>query len=464
MPKKKEERVKRSFILATMAMALFLLAGCSNKSGPSSATSSPKATVNEASATSKPTLVIAWAQWKPSDYLQTLSADFTQKTGIPVKVEQIPWDQYQQKIQTNVWAGKSDAFDLIVGDSQWLGRGATEGHYVDLTDWAKTNVPWKDYSPNIRKFYCEYNGRIWALPCEADALGFAYRRDLFENPTEQANFKARYGYTLAPPKTWQQLRDIAEFFTRPDQHLYGCALFYAGPGSYDGVTMGFMQVLWCLGGEFFDPKTGAVEGAVNSPASVKALDFYTRELKKFTPPHSENYYFNETLQAYKSGQVAMALDWFTFFPALVDESQNRFASVTGFFESPAGPAGHWVSLGGQGISISAYSKHIEEAKQFMAWFISESTQQKWGQIGGLTCNQKVLRSPEFLDATPFNRIFAESVPLLRDFYNNPAYADLLNVTQEEFNAAATGQVTPQQAMDIVAQKHTAILKQAGLLK
>ncbi|HLH81490.1 MAG TPA: sugar ABC transporter substrate-binding protein [Chthonomonas sp.] len=446
------------FQVAFFFSVFFLLTGCNSNSNPSGPT------VRGASALGNHTLVIAWAQWKPSDYLQTLSEDFTRQTGIPVKVEQIPWSQYQQKIQTDVWAGKSDAYDLIVGDSQWLGHGATEGHYVDLTDWSKTNVPWQDYTDNIKKFYCEYNGKIWALPCEADALGFAYRKDLFENPTEQANFKAKYGYPLAPPKTWQQFRDIAEFFTRPQQHLYGCALFYAGPVSYDGVTMGFMQVLWCLGGEFFDPKTGAVEGYVNSPASVKALDFYTRELKQFTPPHSENYYFNETLDAFKSGEVAMALDWFTFFPALVDKSQNRYADVTGFFESPAGPAGHWISLGGQGISISAYSKHIDEAKKFLAWFSSEDTQRKWALLGGLTCNSKVLSSPEFLNATPFNRVFAESVPLLRDFYNNPAYADLLNVTQEEFNAAATGQVTAQQAMDIVAQKHTEILKRAGLLK
>src|SRR5579875_3853807 len=77
---------------------------------------------------------------------------------------------------------------------------------------------------------------------------------------------------------------------------------------------------------------------------------------------------------------------------------------------------------------------------------------------------KSLAAQSFSMPPPFNKVFAESVPLLRDFYNNPAYADLLNVTQEEFNAAATGQVTAQQAMDIVAQKHTEILTRAGLLK
>lgn len=380
-----------------------------------------------------------------------------------MEVKQIPWSQYQQKIQTDVWAGHSSAYDMIVGDSQWLGRGATEGHYVDLTDWSKTNVPWSDYTDNIKKFYCVYNDKIWALPCEADAIGFAYRKDLFNSPVEQANFKAKYGYPLAPPATWKQFRDVAEFFTRPANKLYGCALFYAGPGSYDGATMGFMETLWCLGGAFFDPKTGLVQGTVNSPASVNALAFYAQELKKYNPPGAENFYFNETLSAFKSGQVAMAMDWFTFFPALVDKNQNIYADQTGFFEAPSGPAGHYISLGGQGISISSYSKHIEEAKKFLAWFSQEDTQQKWADMGGLSCNSKVLKSPQFLNAVPFNPIFAESVPLLRDYYNNPVYAPLLEVTQEEINACTAGQITPLQAMNIVAQKHTDILKKAGLL-
>src|SRR5581483_8305135 len=63
--------------------------------------------------------------------------------------------------------------------------------------------------------------QIYADPCEADAVGFAYRKDLFEDPKEKADFKAKYKYDLAPPKTWPQLRDIAEFFTRPDKKLYG---------------------------------------------------------------------------------------------------------------------------------------------------------------------------------------------------------------------------------------------------
>ena len=40
------------------------------------------------------------------------------------------------------------------------------------------------------------------------------RADLLNNPEEIAAFKAKFGYDLAPAKTIEQMRDIAEFFTR----------------------------------------------------------------------------------------------------------------------------------------------------------------------------------------------------------------------------------------------------------
>jgi multiple sugar transport system substrate-binding protein len=453
-------------IAAALLLGSLALTGCSGNGGGQNGPASGSATpTNASSGESGQTLHIAWAQWPPSDYLQQLSADFTKDTGIKVQVDQTPWKDYQSKIQTGVWAGKSDAYDIIVGDSQWLGRGATEGHYVDLTqdDWAKNNVPWNEISDSARKFYCDYDGKTYGVPCEADAIGFAYRKDLFADPNNQKAFAARYHHPLEPPKTWKDLRDVAEFFTDPSKKMYGVALFYGGADTYDGITMGFMQVLWNLGGDLHDA-SGKVQGVINSPTSVDALKFYTQELKKFTPPGSENYYYDQCLQAFQNGQVAMAMDWYTFFPALTDPAKNALAAKTGFFVSPAGPAGHFISLGGQGASISAYSKHVDDAKKFLAWFSKEETQKKWASMGGLTSNLKVLQSPDFTKATPYNPQFAESAPLLRDFYNNPKYAELLESTQKHWNAAVTGQETPQAAMDAVAQEHTQILKSAGLLK
>lgn len=451
---------KLSVFFAVLFVCLIALTGCGGKSEDTASTSAPNNTGPKTDAPAgEAGLTIAWAQWKPSDYLQELAKDFTAETKIPVTVEQIDWKDFQNKIQTGVWTGKSDKFDIIIGDSQWLGRGATEGHYVDLTDWAKTNVPWDEISKSARTFYCDYDGKTYAVPCEVDAIGFAYRKDLFDDPKEKAAFKTKYKRDLAPPTTWDELRDVAEFFTRPAQKLSGVAVFYAGGGGYDGITMGFMQTLWCLGGDL--NKNGVVQGVINSPASVAALKFYAQDLKQFTPKGSENYYYDECLKAFQTGQVAMAMDWYTFFPGLTDKTKNPLADKTGFFVSPKGPAGHWISLGGQGMSISSYSKNQENAKKFLAWFSKRETQQKWAKLGGLTADNAVLQTSDFKDAAPFNPAFAESVQYLRDFYNTPQYAELLDTTQTHWNAVASGSETPQSASDAIAQKHTDILKEAS---
>ena len=445
-------------------IAMGALTGCNNGASTNEGATPPPTTTAQTSpgamaspAASGDKLVIAWAEWEPAKQLEKLAADFTKETNIPVEVQQIPWSEFENKIKL-AWSGQDPSYDLIVGDSQWLGKGATAGHYVELTDWAKTNVPMADLAKTAVANYGEFpagSGKLWALPCMSDATVFAYRKDLFTDPQNRTMFKAKYNRDLAPPKTWAEFRDLAEFFTQPDKKLYGAALFYSK--EYDGATMGFDQVLWSYGGKLSDGQK--VEGVINSPEAIKALQFYV-DLKKFTPPGSENYYFSECLRDFQEGKVAMAQNWFAFLPDLTNKEKNKFAEQTGYFPVPAGPAGQFVSLGGQGISISAYSKQQENAKKFLAWFSKEDTQKKWVALGGLTANNKVAATDAFKKATPYNETFTASVPYLKDFYNTPNYSELLTVTQKELNEAIAGSKTPKAALDDIAKQHQSIMDAA----
>ncbi len=46
-------------------------------------------------------------------------------------METAPWSDFQTKAFTELNA-KGDAYDMVVGDSQWLGAASTGGHYVEL--------------------------------------------------------------------------------------------------------------------------------------------------------------------------------------------------------------------------------------------------------------------------------------------------------------------------------------------
>ena len=130
-------------------------------------------------------------------------------------------------------------------------------HYVDLTDFFAEHKVAEIMAPATVDAYAEYDGKYWAIPAEGDATGWAYRKDWFEDPAEMAAFKEKYGYDLATPKTWAELRDIAEFFHRPDEGRYGVAIYT--DNSYDALVMGYENALFSYGGDLGDYSTYQVD-------------------------------------------------------------------------------------------------------------------------------------------------------------------------------------------------------------
>lgn len=411
-------------------------------------------------------LKIIWAEWDPSNYLQQLANEYEKVSGVKVTVVQEPWGTFSDRVFTE-FAGKGASYDLVVGDSQWLGQGATQGHYVDISDIFMTDLNGKSLSPATVAAYAEYpagSGKYWSYPTEGDAIGWSYRKDLFEDPAEKEAFKAKYGYDLDVPKTMTELRDIAEFFTRPDKNQYGIAVYTQK--DYDGLVMGFEQALWNFGGDWGDFKTYKVDGIVNSEDSIKALEFY-QGLYKFAPPGSSNDFFAESLNHFTSGEVAMAMNYFAFFPGLANPSTNKFAEKTGFFSNPDGPKARHTSLGGQGMSIVAYVSPERQAaaKEFLKWFAKDETQQKWAELGGYTCNATILKSDAFLNNTPYNKAFSESMLMVKDFWNVPIYVELLNVAKTALHKYVVGgEGTAKEALDLISAEWTKLFEENGYTK
>jgi multiple sugar transport system substrate-binding protein len=412
-------------------------------------------------------LTILWAQWDPADYLAELVKDYEAETGITVNVIQEPWGSFQDLFYTEM-AAQGDAYDMVVGDSQWIGTSSSQGHYIDLTGFLNDNNLADTVTEATLTYYGEYppgSGTYWAFPTEGDANGWAYRMDLFEDPEEMAAFEAEYGYPLAPPETMEQLMDIAKFFTRPDEGLYGTAIYTQA--DYDALTMGFQDVLFSYGANWSDENWNP-EGVINSPEAVAALEYYKELYDCCQAPGLSNAFFNEVNDAYLSGQVAMAMNYFAFFPALANPEISEYADVTGYFVNPAGPNGdQFASLGGQGISVISFIP--EDRKQasldFIKWFAQDDVQAKWGQLGGYSANKAVLASDEFLAVAPYNAAFAQTMGMVKDFYNIPVFGELLRIAQDEVGRYVIGgEGTAQEALDAVAAQHAEILRDAGFLQ
>ncbi len=164
-----------------------------------------------------------------------------------------------------------------------------------------------------------------------------------------AAFKAKYGYDLAVPETYAQLMDIAKFFTRPDQGLYGVAIY--SQKDYDAITMGVENAMF-PGAACGRTANNKVMGMVNARRGHRRPCSTTRTCTECCQgPGLSNAFYTETNDAFISGQVAMTMNYFAFLPALANPDTDPYAAGTGFFANPAGPTGEYgAALGGQGIA------------------------------------------------------------------------------------------------------------------
>lgn len=429
--------------LCTAVASFSLLAACDSQ--PQSSTATP----------AKPKLSIWWAQWAPADSLQTLAKEYTAQTGVEVSVHQIPWPKFQDQVFQE-FGKRETSFDVVIGDSQWLGRGATRGLYLELTEWLPSAVDLESLHPLALKYLAEYpagSKKYWAAPCETDAIGFAYRRDWFEDETERAAFRKKFGRDLAPPKTWTELAQVAAFFHRPPQKKYGVAVLTGR--DYDELVMGFEQVLYAFGGSWGDFATKQVGPELSGDGAVEALNFY-KKLVALSPPGGSKLGFGEVLEPLQNGTAAMAMNYFAFFPSLT----KTLGDKVGFFPMPTHNGRRFASLGGQGLSVSKKTSSAQqaEAKKFIAWFLKEPQQKRWVELpGGFTANAQILKTEAFRTATPFNAAFAESMDVLQDFWNVPTYNQLLASVVRHVGSALDGDKPPKAALVELAREQQQIL-------
>ena len=410
-------------------------------------------------------LTLCWAAWDPANALVELSKDFTAKSGIGMKFEFVPWTSFADRF-LNELNSKGKLCDLLIGDSQWIGGAAENGHYVKLNEFFdKNGIKMSDFMPATVTGYSEWpknTPNYWALPAMGDAVGWTYRKDWFARPEIKAEFKKKYNRELAPPKTYDQLKEIAQFFqgrTIDGKKVYG-AYIYTERGS-EGITMGVTNVLYDWGFEYEDPKHPyKMKGFVNSPDAVKGLEFYKSLYDCCTAPGMTNAYMQEGLDAFKSGQVAMQMNFFAFWPGLYKDP-NVGGEKIGFFANPAEKK-HFTQLGGQGISVVSYSPNRDAALEYLKWFAKPDVQKRWWALGGYSCHKAVLNDPGFPKSAPFAQDFLTSMGMVKDFWAEPSYAQLLLAMQKRVHDyVVAGKGTAQEALDSLVTDWEKVFKDDG---
>jgi multiple sugar transport system substrate-binding protein len=412
-------------------------------------------------------LTLCWAAWDPANALVELSKDFEAESGHTMNFEFVPWPNFADRMLNELNSG-GKLCDLLIGDSQWIGGGAENGHYVKLNDFFDANgISMDDFAPATVYAYSTWpkgTPNYYALPAMGDANGWFYRKDWFAREDIQAAYKEKTGQDLREPQSQKELLQIAQFFQGREidgKTVYGAAIF-TERGS-EGITMGVTSALYPWGFKYeTEPGTYKMEGAVNSPEAVEALEFYKEFYKTATPPGYTNSYMGESLDAFKSGQVAMAMNWFAFFPGLYADPATGGDKIDFFVNPPQNVAGS--TLGGQGISVVSYSAKKDAALEYVKWFAQPSVQAKWWELGGYSAHNSVLQDPGFKDSAPFAGDFLVAMNDVKDFWQEPAYAELLLAMQKRIHDyVVADQGTAKEALDKLIEDWTEVFEDEGKL-
>ncbi|QDG76183.1 ABC transporter substrate-binding protein [Labrenzia sp. PHM005] len=413
-------------------------------------------------------LTLCWASWDPANALIELSKDFEKKSGHNMSFEFVPWPNFADRMLNELNSG-GKLCDLMIGDSQWIGLGAEAGHYVKLNDFFDAEgISMDDFIPATVTGYAEWpkgTPNYWALPAFGDVVGWTYRKDWFERPELKAEFSAKYERELTVPKTLEELKDIAEFFQGREidgNKVYGAAI-YTERGS-EGITMGVTNALYNYGFKYGNPENPyELAGFVNSPEAASGLEFYKTLYDCCTAPGSSDWYMSENIDAYKSGQVALQMNFAFIWPG-VHADPNVGGDKSGYFPNPAGPGGHFAQLGGQGISVVSYSEDQDAALEYIKWFAQPEIQKQWWELGGYSALRAVVEDPSFATSQPYAQTFLDSMAIVKDFWAEPAYASLLLAMQDRVhNYVVAGQGTAQEALDGLVKDWVEVFEDEGKL-
>jgi len=186
-----------------------------------------------------------------------------------------------------------------------------------------------------------------------------------------------------------------------------------------------------------------------------------------TPPGYTDSYMEAGLDAFKSGQVAMQMNWFAFWPGLYQDP-NVGGDRIGFFNNPGatfdGVFRQASQLGGQGISVVAYSQNQEAALDYIKWFAQPDVQARWWALGGYSAHKAVLQDPGFPDTAPFAGDFLKTMEMVIDFWAEPTYAELLLAMQRRIHDYVVADVgTAQEALDRLIVDWTEVFEDDGKL-
>lgn len=381
--------------------------------------------------------------------------EFEEKTGIKVKINILGQDVAEKRMQLD-FIGKTGDLDVaymsFIMMQRWVQAGWVHpldefiagADDIDMDDFAKAPIE----SLSIQD-------KLWALPSFAETGLLAYRSDIFEQK----------GMTEAP-KNWDEFKAVAEKINSKET---AAVALRAKRGQ--GINMFiFPSMMWAFGGSYFKDYPNDMTPVLDREENVKALEYYSELVQKYSPSGAGNYSFAEVISAYQQGNAAMTVDGTSIITQLFDKNQSKFADQTRVALVPEGPGGRSPMIAVHGLAIPSASKNKEAAFEFIKWATSADIQKRIALDDynlDFTRNS-VAQDPQILEKYNFDngnllKLRTESLDIARADYRPliPEWPEIGDLIAAQVNGTVNGGPSAKDALVEANKQVTEVMKNAG---
>lgn len=364
------------------------------------------------------------------------------KTGLQLEAVALDLEPLHRQLFSEFGLA-TGSYDLAMISTDWLAEANASLSLVDLSPYLASSPPegypdaWSESLLRLQRF----GDCVLGLPFHDGPECLIYRRDLFEDEAEQSRFQEHFGTPLTVPRTWDEFRRVARFFTRPDQKLYGTV--FAGYPDGHNTVYDFCLQLWSLGGELFDANRRML---LDTPQACDALEYYRSIFHDESAIHPGSVTFDSVRSgmAFAAGEVAMMVNWFGFAAMSETIEESRVKGNTAIAAIP--------SKNGSGISLNAYwimgipagCPHREVAWKFLAHCASPEMDKLLTLEGGIGCRKSTWCDKQVNAVIPYYQLLekihekARDLPRMTNWSSVAAVIDrmMLDVIQTEEPIAA----------------------------
>lgn len=386
---------------------------------------------------------------------------FTSSTGVRLKFLETPLDEINSEMIIDTVSG-GGSFDLALPATFGLPDLVTAGALANLDRFAKKYEPSGFQDDALFSLGDYYKGSLYGYQTDGDTYLMFYKKDCLERPDEQKRFADKYGYPLAVPRTWQELDAQMAFFHRPDENLFGGALFR----TTNYIAWEFWVRFHAKGYWPFDEN---LKPQINNPAGVEALQELVAASRSLYAKARTNRLF-DNWKAFAEGNIYCNIGWGGTQKYLNGDKSKVKGNLL-FGPTPGGkidgklinvPYFNW----GWNYTVSSGSKEQELAYLFALFACSpEMSTRAIRESSGFFdpfrsahySDPEIQKTytPEFLDA--HRQSMAQSIP---DLYL-PGQGEYFDALRQNLIRADAGKLDAARALDLTAQQWEQTTRRLG---